>query len=92
MGRVMRSFAGSQSETEVMINDADPDPEPIVPPAELPQESKRNLTSVLLSDLNTVAVTTVSAITGAYAVKRVMGRGSDDGSGSDSGPGPDSGS
>lgn len=68
----------SLGETEAMTHDADPDQEPVVQLPEPPQEIHRNLASILLHDLNTVAVTTVSAIAGAYTAKKILGGGRDD--------------
>jgi hypothetical protein len=71
------------------MSDNDPDlqiQEPGIPPAEPLQESKRSLADVLLSDLNTVAVTTVSTVAGAYALKKILGGGSGGGDGDDHGP------
>jgi hypothetical protein len=67
-----------------MTHDADPDQEPVAPLIEPLQESQRNLASILLHDLNTVAVAAASA----YAVKKVPGRGPDDKGGDDHGPKP----
>ena len=51
--------------------------------------AQRNLTTVLLNDVNTVTTTVVSAVGGAYAIKKILGGkpdGGDGGKGDDPGP------
>ncbi|HSS88973.1 MAG TPA: hypothetical protein VLL69_06625 [Streptosporangiaceae bacterium] len=36
-------------------------------------EAQRNLATILLTDVNTVTTTVVSAVGGAYAIKKVLG-------------------
>lgn len=51
--------------------------------------AQRNLATVLLNDVNTVTTTVVSAVAGAYAIKKILGGkpdGGNEGKGNDSGP------
>jgi hypothetical protein len=48
--------------------------------------AQRNLTTVLLNDVNTVTTTVVSAVGGAYAIKKILGGKPDGGKGDDPGP------
>lgn len=48
---------------------------PGVPDDGMPAGSLRNLAAVLAEDLNTVTVTVVSAVAGAYGIRKVLGRG-----------------
>jgi hypothetical protein len=82
----LRRCVGQADETGGMADkDADQIEERGTPPAEMPQESQRNLAALLLSDLNTVAVRTASTLARAYALKKILG-GQGGGDGGDDGP------
>jgi hypothetical protein len=68
-----------------MGNDEDRAQEQGVPAAETQQVAERSLVTLLAGDLNTVGTTVVSAVAGAYAVKRVLGGKADQGGDGDSG-------
>jgi len=59
------------------MNDADRIEQQVGQPDETPHEAQRSLAGVLLSDINTVATTVVSAVAGTYAIKKVLSGGDD---------------